>query len=374
MRARVTRSPAVHLTMSSYSPAPSSRAEVRVPCSDLSAEMAFFQTALGFRLDEIYPADDPRTALLSGHGTYLRLQRDAPESPVTLCVLADDPATLAKGETRLTSPAGNRIEIAAIDPDYDTPTPTQEYIVRRLVDRAPWVIGRAGMHYRDLIPGRLGGSIIASHIRIPTGGPVPDMVHYHTVGFQLIYCYKGWVRLVYEDQGEPFILNAGDCVTQPPQIRHRVLEASDELQVIEIGVPAEHVTTIDHEMSLPNGVINREREFDGQRFCHHQLDSATWQAWRMAGFESRDTGVAAASGGVAGVQVARYTGCEAPEVAHGVDILFTFILSGSMVLQSDKGEQPLGAGEAFVLPRGMMTRYAQCSDDLELLEVSLPAV
>jgi len=74
------------------------------------------------------------------------------------------------------------------------------------------------------------------------------MVHYHTVGFQLIYCYKGWVRLVYEDQGEPFILNAGDCVTQPPQIRHRVLEASDELQVIEIGVPAEHVTTIDHEI------------------------------------------------------------------------------------------------------------------------------
>jgi len=81
--------------------------------------MAFFQRVLGFRLDEIYPADDP--------------------SPVTLCVLADDPAALAKGETRLMSPAGNRIEIAAIEPDYDTPTPTQEYIVRRLVDRAPWV-------------------------------------------------------------------------------------------------------------------------------------------------------------------------------------------------------------------------------------------
>ena len=30
------------------------------------------------------------------------------------------------------------------------------------------------MHYRDLIPSRLGGSIIASHIRIPDGGPVPD--------------------------------------------------------------------------------------------------------------------------------------------------------------------------------------------------------
>ena len=72
------------------------------------------------------------------------------------------------------------------------------------------------MLYRDLVPDRLGGSIIASHISIPDGGPVPDMVHYHTIGFQLIYCYRGWVRLVYEDQGPEFIINAGDCVIQPP--------------------------------------------------------------------------------------------------------------------------------------------------------------
>ena len=52
------------------------------------------------------------------------------------------------------------------------------------------------------IPDRLGGSaIIASHIRIPEGGPVGDSVHFHRVGFQLIFCYKGWVEVVYEDQG-----------------------------------------------------------------------------------------------------------------------------------------------------------------------------
>ena len=81
------------------------------------------------------------------------------------------------------------------------PPVAHEFVMRRMADQAPWVIGRAGMHYRDLIPSRLGGSIIASHIRIPGGGPVPDMVHFHSVGFQLIYCYKGWVDLVYEDQG-----------------------------------------------------------------------------------------------------------------------------------------------------------------------------
>ena len=83
------------------------------------------------------------------------------------------------------------------------------------------------MHYRDLVPSRLGGAMIASHIRIPDGGPVPDMVHFHKVGFQLIFCIRGWVDVVYEDQGGPRRLAAGDCFIQPPRIRHRVLEASD---------------------------------------------------------------------------------------------------------------------------------------------------
>ena len=59
------------------------------------------------------------------------------------------------------------------------------------------------------------------------------------VHFQLIYVYRGWVDLVYEDQGPPFRLEAGCCVTQPPLIRHKVLVSSDDLHVIEIGVPAE---------------------------------------------------------------------------------------------------------------------------------------
>ena len=41
---------------------------------------------------------------------------------------------------------------------------------------------------------------------------MPDFVHYHLVRFQTIYCLEGWVRLVYEGQGEPFLLRAGDLV------------------------------------------------------------------------------------------------------------------------------------------------------------------
>jgi hypothetical protein len=99
------------------------------------------------------------------------------------------------------APNGTVLKITPKSYEVIYPTIHQKFEIRRLQDGDPWVIGRAGMQYRDLLPGRLGGGIMASHIRIPKGGPVPDMVHYHTIGFQLIFCYKGWVKLVYEDQG-----------------------------------------------------------------------------------------------------------------------------------------------------------------------------
>ena len=66
------------------------------------------------------------------------------------------------------------------------------------------------------------------------GGPVPDWVHFHKVRFQLIYCWHGWVRVVYEDQGDPFVLQAGDCVIQPPQIRHRGTCSHDQRVLMPI--------------------------------------------------------------------------------------------------------------------------------------------
>ena len=121
------------------------------------------------------------------------------------------------------------------------------------------------MLYRDLIPSRLGGRYIASHITIPEGGPVADWVHFHRIAFQMIYVRRGWVRVVYEDQGEPFVMEAGDLVLQPPEIRHRVLESSPGLEVVEITCPALHETFADHDMSLPNGRVDRHRHFGGQQ-------------------------------------------------------------------------------------------------------------
>ena len=360
--------------MSEPLPPPIRRAEVVLPSRDLTADLAFFTGPLGFRLDTIFPADDPAVATLSGYGLHLRLDRHATHAPGVLRLLSERPEAVAGGTRTLTTSGGTTIEVVAADSPLTQPATEHAFMVRRLVDGAPWVIGRAGMHYRDLIPGRLGGSIIASHIRIPDAGPVPDMVHYHTVGFQLIYCYTGWVRLVYEDQGPPFILAANDCVIQPPQIRHRVLESSDNLQVIEIGVPAEHITTVDHDLTLPTTGVNPGRDFGGQTFCRSEASTALWTPWRVPGFEGRETGINAATRGVASVQVARPAGAVDGQVtSHASDILFTFVLSGAVRLQADgHGGHALSEGDAFVVPPHLAVAFSEASADLRLLEVALP--
>nr|WP_170538940.1 cupin domain-containing protein [Ruegeria arenilitoris] len=348
-------------------------AEFRIPTQELRDDIPFYTKVLGMRMDMIYPADDPRVAVFSGHGLRLRVEKDAPEAPGTLRILTDDPDGFAGGQRSLVAPNGTRIEIEERNPPLVMPETVHSFVVRRLKDQAPWIIGRAGMHYRDLVPDRLGGSIIASHIRIPDGGPVPDMVHFHKVGFQLIFCIHGWVDVVYEDQGDKMRLTAGDCFIQPPEIRHRVLEASDNVQVIEIGVPAEHVTEIDHEMQLPTPHYRPEREWQGQRFVYNRAEGAEWQPFRLPGYQCRDTTIAENTKGVAGVQVVRRGQGDPVWASHDADIHFTFVMNGAVTLEGE-GRDPfrLEQGDAFVIPPGMRTRLADPSDDAELLEVTLP--
>ncbi|KAI0193092.1 RmlC-like cupin domain-containing protein [Astrocystis sublimbata] len=357
-----------------------SSAEVLLSSKGIAEDVEFWTSGspgLGFRMDQIYPADDPQVVTLTGHGLRLRLDRSAvglgPGMVRLLCSEFDSQSQ----PRELTSPSGTRVVLVSASEPMVQPPTKHAFISCRLKDNAPWVVGRAGMHYRDLIPARLGGAIIASHIRIPDAGPVPDNVHYHDVGFQLIYCHAGWVRLVYEDQGEPFILRAGDCVIQPPQIRHRVLESSGGLEVVEVGVPAEHLTTIDHEMELPTPDYRPDREWAGQKFVHSQLKDAVWRPWRIPGFEARDTGVEDGTKGVAAVRVVRPAegGCQTASVmtSHDSDILFTFVLSGSCTLHGEgQGSHILGEGDAFTLPPGLKTCLADGSADLSMLEVSLP--
>ncbi len=347
--------------------------EVVLPCSELDETLSYFTERLGFRIEVIFPADDPVVAVLSGHGLRLRLERGAGGAPG--CLRLNSRGLGRSGEA-LTAPNGTRVQLVEAARAPELPPLRPSFSLCRLADGAGWLTGRAGMQYRDLIPERQGGRFIASHIRIPTGGPVPDYVHYHDVRFQMIYCYKGWVRVAYEDQGAPMLMRAGDCFLQPPMIRHRVLECSDGLEVIEIGCPAAHPTFADHILELPTPEVRPERDFGGQRFVFHQAANAVWRPWRRPGLECRDLGIAAATNGLAGVQVARPASAPpAPEKhRHNGELMFIFVLSGALNLDCGAaGMQPLQAGDAVVVPPDQDYVLAGNGTDLEFLEVALPA-
>jgi quercetin dioxygenase-like cupin family protein len=349
-------------------------AEVVLPCPDLDGTLDFFTDRLGFRVAAVLPADDPSEVLVEGHGLRVRLRRGSGGAPGVLRLVCADPQAFAGGVPELVAPNGTRIEIVPSDsPIHMAPLRPSFTLARR--EGAEWRGGRAGMRYRDLIPDRQGGRFVASHIVIPEGGPVRDYVHFHRVRFQMIYCYEGWVRVVYEDQGPPFVMTAGDCVLQPPRIRHRVLESAAGAEVIEIACPAEHETLADPALELPTQTTRPDRLFEGQRFVRHELSAATWHPWRCEGFEARDLGIDTATGGAASASVVR--GREAsgfPFQGHDAELRFSFILRGAALLQcEDRPADPLTGGDAFVVPAGRRYAFGECAGNLEFLEVTLPA-
>jgi quercetin dioxygenase-like cupin family protein len=304
--------------------------EREIVCEDLNLALDDLKRE-GYRLDLIYPADDPHTAVLSNGADAVRL-------------------TTRPG----TPPPTDRL-----------PPFTPEFILTRA--GASPAQGRAGMLYRDLIPSRFGGRYIASHISIPEGGPVADWVHYHRIALQMIYVRRGWVRVVYQDGGHPFVMHEGDLVIQPPEIRHRVLESSPALEVIEISVPAVHATYADHELELPNG-SNPGRIFGGQRFLHHVAADTPWTP--ANGGEVQESEVEIATSGLADVRTVRPLRGEALSFGgkHG-ELIFGFVLDGSAMLDY-RGLREVGPADAFVIPPGHSWQLTHPSPDFRLLHVT----
>jgi quercetin dioxygenase-like cupin family protein len=295
--------------------------EREIVCEDLSLALDGLRSE-GFRIELIYPADDPHTAVLSREGSSVRVT------------------------TRPDAPA----------PSYELPDFAPEFVFAPAGGSSDE--GRAGMLYRELIPGRLGGRYIASHITIPEGGPVSDWVHYHRVALQLIAVVKGWVRVVYEDQGEPFVMEAGDLVLQPPGIRHQVLESSAGLEVVEISAPAVHETFADHGLQLPNGRGDPDRLYSGQRFLRH-----------VAG-EGRDVGLKRATAGLADARTVRLSPGETLELPpHDGELVFGFVTEGSGHLEFREAFD-LALADAFVIPPAEPWRVTAGPNGLSLLHVT----
>ncbi|TDR14657.1 cupin domain-containing protein [Marinicella litoralis] len=348
------------------------QAQVKISCRDLNQESDFF-IQLGFQLQQVFPADNPRMLVLAAYGLVLRIEKGLPVNDLTV-ILPNNPSQTLQP---LFSPSGVAIQFhTESNSQVDFPAQIEPLLTPFDGDES-WVTGRAGMLYRDLIPSRLSGAIIASNIKIVDGGPVPDHVHYHSIQFQLIFCTKGWVKVVYEDQGEPFVLNAGDCVTQPPGIRHQVLEASDGLEVVEIGMPAEHMTTLDHHMQLPTGQnlpsrVYQHGSYGGQQFCYHQQAAVSWQALPESGLLRSETSVLTDSGGVAAVNVLK---ASAPHnaskwlIQHQNRLHFYYVMAGQASYQQAGQENVvINDRDSFVLPPNQCLELSHFSADFQCIE------
>lgn len=101
---------------------------------------------------------------------------------------------------------------------------------------------RSFFEYRDLgIEDATGGRVVAHVIRAAAGKAFSSQPHLHRTTFQLVYVLKGWIEFEYEGEGV-VRLEAGSCVHQPPGIRHRELGHSDDVEMLEIVLPAGFTT------------------------------------------------------------------------------------------------------------------------------------
>lgn len=101
---------------------------------------------------------------------------------------------------------------------------------------------RSFFEYRDLgIRAATDGRVVAHVIRSRPGAPFSGQPHRHRADFQLVYVLQGWIEFEYEGQGV-VRLEAGSCVYQPPLIRHRERGHSEDLQMLEIVMPADFAT------------------------------------------------------------------------------------------------------------------------------------
>jgi quercetin dioxygenase-like cupin family protein len=108
---------------------------------------------------------------------------------------------------------------------------------------------RSFFEYRDLgIKHATDGRVEAHVIRAAAGTEFSSQPHLHQTIFQLVYVLKGWIEFEYEGHGR-VRLEAGSCVHQPPGIRHREVGHSEDVEMLEVVLPAnfktEEVASVD---------------------------------------------------------------------------------------------------------------------------------
>jgi mannose-6-phosphate isomerase-like protein (cupin superfamily) len=105
--------------------------------------------------------------------------------------------------------------------------------------RPDYIAGRRNFfRYRDLgVEKASDGWMRAQVMSAITGMTQPTGWHYHVCEGQFVYALKGFVELEFED-GTSCRLEAGDSCFIPGGMKHNELRTSDDVEILEVCLPA----------------------------------------------------------------------------------------------------------------------------------------
>ena len=109
---------------------------------------------------------------------------------------------------------------------------------------------RADVEYRELgLAGATDGKIGIKHIRAIMPLPKATGWHWHDMTAHYVYVLKGWISFRFAGIEGDVKVVAGGGLSQPAGVAHNVVARSDDLEVLEINVPARYGTwdLPDHE-------------------------------------------------------------------------------------------------------------------------------
>lgn len=345
--------------------------EFCLPSNDLEEDINYYEKTLKFKLVEIYPAESPEVAILSGHGMRLRLETNTSLNPGRIRIANKNISNLNKSQKSFLASNGTEIEIVQDSTNHSVLFSNEEIYVKEFND-GNWSNGRAGMLYKSLIKDKYKDNFIASHIKIPKGGPVNDKVHYHEINFQIIFCFNGWAKVVYENQGDPITLSKFDCILQPPKIRHKVLESSDNLEVLELTIPGRHSTKIDNNMILPNNITDKEKLYSNMKFCYFNYINSQIEKSDTSKILYRNMNIDIASNDKASVEIIEFKSIASFQINNKNKIFFIFVLDGKVTIDDPQSQSyKLKKYDSFLSKKFSELTLISQSENTKLLKVAI---
>ena len=160
-------------------------------------------------------------------------------------VLKKSPARKAAKKTLAKPTARKKLKAGGREAPVKRARPKQRIAISHYRDEDFKADGlRAYAHYRDLGIAKASQGLAAAHvIRLigPCNPAEVSKLHFHDVDFQMVYVLKGWVKTYMEGQGET-LMKEGSAWTQPPRIKHLIMDYSDDVELLEVILPAEFKT------------------------------------------------------------------------------------------------------------------------------------